>query len=496
MILQREKKIPVWGTGEDGEEIQVTFRGVTEKAAVKDGVWFVELPPCEACIQETLRIDCAQKTITFRDVAVGEVWLAAGQSNMEFYMFFDEDYEKEKLHCENSLIRFFDFPKLAYDRQEEDFDYSEMGFWRSCSSDDLKYYSAVAYYAAVKLHKELNVPIGIIGCNWGGTTLSCWMKREDLSRHGQVWLEEYQNSLAEISDMESYKTEYRKNPVNGKGRPFEDFFNLTMMRPVPREQQLEMMKQIPDMDDVFKLGPYSPNRPSGLYEHMVSKTAPYGIRGIMWYQGESDVPHPELYQDLFKDLVKCWRRLWREDLPFFTVQLAPFEAWLAETGERFPMIRKAQENVSGQLKEIYLISTSDSGMQYDIHPKKKQPVGKRIALSMLSHIYGRSDILGDAPRAAEVSIREGIFQIRFKNAGEGLYMEPGSLPLVVRNAFGDVTVRNLRAEGEFLYGELEHWDTDNQSSSGYEILFAQTPYYKVNLYNSSHIPALPFYYMG
>lgn len=491
MVLQRNKEVRIFGIGKDHEIISLTFLDHTYQTEVLQGKWMITLPPMQEQESQIMYISGDKDRLEIRDVAVGEVWLAGGQSNMEYYMFFDAEYDKERSVCDDSAIRFFDCPEISYEGQEQDFDYHEMGFWRVCNAENLKYYSAVAYYMAKRLREELHVPVGILGCNWGGTTLSCWMDEAYLQKHGEIWMEEYRQQEAAIQDMEAYRQEFRHNPMNQRGLPFEDPFNLMMMREVPRERQLEMMAKLPDKEMAFQLGPYSPNRPGGLYHTMCEKVAPYSIRGVLWYQGESDAPHADIYKELLKDLIACWRALWREELPFLIVQLPPFEAWLADIGQRFPEIRQAQDEVCREIEETYLVSASDAGMQFDIHPKMKRPIGTRLAFAALSHVYSFSQIEGTAPRAERIEItdhQDGSSELKivFSHCEDGLILQKDvPVPLIVESDGKTIPVYNISAKGSCLSVSVPKTDKA-------VIRFAQTPYYLVHLYNSAGIPALPF----
>lgn len=486
MVIQRNRPFVIWGTGEDKEKIRIRIGENTAETTVKNGKWKAEIPPMEAAKGLTLTAESDSRTVVLEDVAVGEVWLAGGQSNMEFFMRFDSGYEEEKNGCFNPDLRFFDYPEVSYPEQEQDFDYSQMGYWRTCTPENLKYYSAVAYYFQKRLQQDLNVPVGIIGCNWGGTTASCWMADEYLKRSGSVWLDEYEAQVCQINDMEAYSTAFRSNPMNDKGRPFEDPFLLKMLSVTTREEQIEMMQNISG-DFLPPAGPLDPNRPCGLYHTMLEHVAPYSIRGVIWYQGESDRIHGDIYKKVFLDMVECWRELWGEQLPFLTVQLAPFEAWLDQTGEGFPQIRE-QQRMAAEEEGIYMVSTSDIGMRFDIHPKNKRPVGERLAKMAEGNIYG-FPILAEAPEAVAVQAVERGFEITFSRVGDGLTVAGESInALTIEGPDGKTAeIDSFAIRKDCLYVSVK------QCSSGqYRILYAQTPYYEVNLFNSAGIPAIPF----
>ena len=177
MILQREKPIYVWGEGTPGMEVTARIQGKKGTAVVDDtGRWKVEIPALEASEKEELLITSAEESLTYNEVAVGEVWVAGGQSNMEFWMRYEKHREEEFKNCPHRNLRFFDVPEICYEGQEEEFDYSRQGIWREAvSQEELEYFSAVGYYFQKEIQKELGVPVGVIGCNWGGTITRAWM---------------------------------------------------------------------------------------------------------------------------------------------------------------------------------------------------------------------------------------------------------------------------------------------------------------------------------
>ena len=494
MVLQQEKPIIIWGEGLTGETIQVTLKDEKQTTTVENGKWQVMFPAMKA--QTDLRITVTGKdnSIVIDDVAVGEVFVAGGQSNMEFFMRYDEDYAQEVKVCDNPNIRFYDVPEVSYAEQEQDFDYSRMGFWRICNKENLEFYSAVAYYCARNLQRDRQVPIGIIGCNWGGTVAVSWMSDEYVKRHGQIWKDEYLEAIRDVDD-EKYRENYRKNPLNGRGNLFADEFSEVMLRGISREQQLLWMKDAPPIeDDFFKPGPYHPNTPGILYENMVKKIIPYPVRGVLWYQGESDETHADIYKEVLSDMIDCWRESWGCQLPFFCVQLAPFEVWLDNTGEKYPVLRQQQQMLADEKDEVYLISSSDAGLQYDIHPKKKQPIGERLALSIRGHLYGEK-VLCEAPRGKELTWDNDTLWISFVNAEGGLLTEGRqieALQLIGNKEDADALID---PKGYSVFVNDEKIGIRFEKPMNYTTIcvkFARSPYYTVNLYNKAGIPAVPF----
>lgn len=228
------------------------------------------------------------ETITFSQVAVGEVWVAGGQSNMEFHMRYEKHLTEALKVCVNPRVRFFDVPEVSYGGQDEEFDYSRMGIWRKADPENLEYFSAVGYYFERELERVLDVPVGIIGCNWGGTRSCAWMSVESVERAGKPWMQMYEDRIAEM-DMDEYWETQHGNPMNHRGDPFADPFEETVLpRTLSTEELTDFFQKMPAGTEEYRECMLPCEIPGSLYEHMLKTVAPYGIRGFLWYQGESD----------------------------------------------------------------------------------------------------------------------------------------------------------------------------------------------------------------
>lgn len=495
MTLQRNKKIAIWGKADTNRIIEVKLSdmksGVKTKTDSK-GDWSVLLPEHKAARDMALIITDGQDTVWIQDVRIGEVWIAGGQSNMEFYLKFDKEWnEVSQTVCPD--ITFFDYPEVSFEKQLEQMDYSKFGIWRTCFPENLPYYSAVAFYFAHKLYETQRIPIGIVGCNFGGTPACAWMDEKILTgTPGACWIEHYKKDLEQI-DMATYEEDFLRNPVNDHTDPLKQSDDMTgrILSPgLSREEQKELLEQFSENMDssallTFLTGPWSEKRPGGLYETMLKKIVPYTARGIIFYQGESDEQYADTYEYMLAELIRQWRVLWKEELPFLMVQLAPFEEWMGSTGERYPILREAQEKVSKRLEQVYLCSSSDAGMQWDIHPKEKRKIGERLAMLARGHVYGEV-IDCEPPEVSSVTCEANHIVVQFHHA-EGLHLEGEQLEaLKVCDPRGNILQPDeiLIENGKLhLYGR---WPQNIQ------IEFAWSPYYKVNLYNKWKNPAKPF----
>ena len=487
MVLQRQKEIAIWGTGRPGSTVEIRL---AEDEAVRatvssDGTWSASLQPHEADRGLRLVLADERTRIEFTEVAIGEVWIAGGQSNMEYFLAFDGDRREVLAGPPDPDIRFFDSPRTSYEGQLEEKDYSRFGTWRTSTPEDLPYFSAVGYYFAADLHASLGVPVGIVGCNWGGTPASAWTSEERLEAgEGRVWLDEHRAQLEGV-DLEIISAAYRADPLNDTTDPLKPSLLTLLLSPgFPRPVQKALVALGGRRLKYPVVGPLHPFRPAGLHEVMLKRVAPYTTRGVIWYQGESDATHPEIYADVFGALIRSWRDLWREDIPFLFVQLAPFGEWLVSTGEAYPELRRQQQVVADTVPGTWMASSSDSGLQWDVHPKRKRPIGARLALLARRHLYGQS-IQGDPPRFVSAErTREGV-DVRFADA-DGLRLRQGEVPLDVRSPSGRrIAVSGLRVEGDRLVviGSFPPRSV---------VSFAWTGFYNVPLVNGAGIPATPF----
>ena len=238
---------------------------------------------------ETIEISCPDGKIIINDVQVGEVWLAGGQSNMEFCMRYDADFESEKQEKPDDSLRFFDYPEVSYVGQIEEADYGKhYGFWRKADPEDLERFSAVGYYFAKDLRKKYQIPVGIIGCNWGETPACAWMPENAIIEGGgQIYLQEYDAAVKEL-DLEAYDEQFKNNPGSWKTDQFSDMIGDMLLKGCTMEEfgnkiaklGVDFSKLDP-ADFTLKMGPKNEQRPSGLYESMLKQVAPYTVKGVI-----------------------------------------------------------------------------------------------------------------------------------------------------------------------------------------------------------------------
>lgn len=448
MVLQREKPIVIWGNAPAKSQICVSLSASENSKSSDNGAvcsevsapahadaimctyataentWQCTLPPQTAGENLILTATCAiisdnsdstktafSETITLHNVSIGDVWLACGQSNMEFFLRYEETWDSIQNLEKNPKIHMYNVPQLAFDEHQKDT--TGWGTWITEGDPGFDTFSAPGYSFARNLQPHIDVPIGIIGCNWGGTTASAWLDPAYLDTPKlRIYLDEYEAALKAYSpqDMERISLEsweFETSPKHG-----EDFMPLMYGRELAWQEQY----MIEHADDpVIPMGPWSINRPGGLYRQMLEPLIPFAIKGALWYQGESDAGHADVYDKLMEALISCWRKNWQDDFPFLFVQLAPFGRWLQCDSTSYCETRKAQEKVSKTVPNTAMASIMDIGSYYDIHPKKKMEVGKRLALLARGHVYGES-LLCDSPELADISIKHR------ENAASEIYL--------------------------------------------------------------------------
>lgn len=487
MVLQQGKKISIWGTAEPESQIRVELqRQQKEAVTTENGRFEVWLEPLNASDEEQLLVTDGRSTICLKDIAVGEVWLAGGQSNMEFWMRYEKHIEEVRKNCDNPRVRFYDVPEIAYDGQREQFDYSRMAVWRKADAENIDYFSGVAYYFAAKLEKELNAPVGVIGCNWGGTTTAVWMRKESVAQVGRVWLENHERAKSG-KDMDAYWEKQKTLADNDTSNPFANPFNEQFLPTTPPAEELlqftiaSIQSGERDLENQA-LAPAS--FPGCLYEHMLKTLEGLVFRGVLWYQGESDEPHADLHAIMLTRLIEDWRALFcNPELPFLTVQLPGYDSWCGYPQLRFRELRKMQKAVADAVSQVYMTSISDAGEKMDIHPKNKKIPGERLCLLALGKVYGK-EILCEAPEPDEV-IRDGnTITIHFKNAQSGLRLKGEEMNALI--------VESRKSYSVALDGENLRITFAEEPEPYLWIRHAVQQYYTVNLYNKSDIPAIPF----
>jgi sialate O-acetylesterase len=468
MVLQRDMKVPVWGTADPGEEATVAFAG-QKKSAIggADGKWRVELDAMSASAQERPLVVTGTKTnqpVRFNDVLVGEVWLCSGQSNMDFtvaktekYYFAGVNNEAEEVAAANHpLIRMFTGEwRRAYEPQA-----TVAGTWRVCTPETVREFSAVGYFFARDLQQQINVPIGIITETFGASTAQAWIRREAIAANPQLkpTLDEFDTKMRTYippteEELKPWREAAEKAKAEGKRPPRRP-------RPDPVQDQ---------------------HNPTVMFNGMIAPIVPYAVRGVLWYQGESITAPRELFPLWNQTLITDWRRLWGSELPFFFVQLAAHKA-----DSNNPSVREDQARALA-LPNTGMAVTIDIGDAGNVHPKDKQDVGARLARIALAKVYGRH-LECSGPVYECMRIDGNAVRLEFSHASGGLVAKGGELKtFAIAGSDRRFVPAVARIEGETVV----------VSSSGVTapaaVRYAWESYPEgCNLYNTAGLPAPPF----
>ncbi|NJN25628.1 MAG: sialate O-acetylesterase [Cyclobacteriaceae bacterium] len=596
MVLQRNVSAPVWGTATPGEKIIVEIQGMAVTTLTgKDGRWKVYLPPFEAGGPYVVTIR-GNDALTLTDVMFGDVWVASGQSNMAWKLENAQNGAEEIEAANYPDIRMFYVPRTVASAPKNDLN---DGQWDICTPEIAKEFSAVAYFFGKELHQDINVPIGLINCNWGGTAAEAWTSTEMLKT-----LPDFEQQMADLqqepnweADMEANRQrESEKNKListSNKGLELgvtkinynsndwpvviapkwkEDLKGIVWMRKVIEipsefkgqeikfdlgridnqatvyfnEQELgttgsprfaeftvpaKLVKSGKNViavrllhrwgtanfagpEDRMKLyapngavlenlaGPWKyltglepdfpqvnsyQNYPSSLFNGMVNPIIPYGIKGVIWYQGESNAGRAYQYQTLFPAMIQDWRVRWGLDyFPFLYVQLANY----------MDIPEQPQEDDWAELREAQLMAlrlpntgmavTIDIGEMFDIHPRNKQEVGHRLALAAKSIAYDQ-DLEWSGPLYRSMVVNGRDVEITFDHVGKGLQVKGDQLEGF---QIAGKDKKFYWAEAQIVGGKV--FVTSDKVTEPVAVRYAWAINPKANLYNKNGLPASPF----
>lgn len=472
MVIQCDQPVKVWGWATAGSEVTVSLDGnkVSGRAGA-DGRWTVQLKSVPAGGPYKIVVNGDGSQIDIRDVLAGEVWLCSGQSNMAMTVNRARDYEAEAAAADYPQIRMFKVTS-GHAQQPQD---RCTGDWSVCSPDTVGGFSATAYFFGRRLHRELNVPIGLINSSVGGTSVESWT-----SMPAQAEVVEIQpridawNEADAAYDADAAQARYEKALVSWKARANEA--KEAGQRP-PRKPQLAAK---PRMDR---------NYPANLFNGKINPIVGYTIKGAIWYQGENSSGRgfAHLYGVQLRTLIADWRKRWGQgDFPFGWVQLPNYRAPQVDPVETSGWVL-VQEGMLKTLAvpETGMAVTIDVGEEKDIHPKDKQNVGHRLAQWSLADVYGKDIIpLGPIFRSATTSGRE--VTIEFDHA-KGLAAKDGR---VVGFAIAGKDQKFVTADARIVGQRVVVSSEEVPNPVSVRYAWAANPV--ISLYNSAGIPASPF----
>jgi sialate O-acetylesterase len=609
MVIQRNTELKIWGRAGTGEQVKVTFMGKSYKTkAGPDGKWFIWLPPMKAGGPYTMEVTASNK-IVINNILVGDVWLCSGQSNMVHYMdLHKERYAEEIARANYPEIRQFLIPTRT--NLVEPLDDVTPGYWKSANPEDVKRFSVVAYFFALKIYEKYHIPIGLINASVGGTPIEAWTSEEGLKEFPEILKTIQKNkdtayvnsvnraAMAELRESNRekvidkgltgpktwYDTTYTPKNWHNINIPgyWEDQGIKDLDGVVWYRKEIEIpasMTNVPakialgrivDADYLYINGilagnttyqypqrrytvppgmlkpgrnvfvirvinhsgkggfvPDKPyylsaagqtidlkgywqykvgevfcndrnitggisvqNQPTALFNGMIAPITDYAIKGILWYQGESNASRPEEYKRLLPALIRDWRNQWAQgDIPFLYVQLPNYMdvSYLPEESN-WALLREAQLKAL-DIPNTGMAVTIDLGEWNDIHPDNKKPVGDRLALAARKVAYGEQDVVSSGPIYKSSKIEGNKIIITFSNVGSGLISGDAEDLKHFAIAGPDKKFKWGRAIIENNTAVV--WNDDIPNPAYVRYAWADNPDF-ANLYNEEGLPASPF----
>jgi len=425
-VLQRGVKVPIFGTGDDGDEVTVEFQGKSASTTVKSGKWRVELGPFEAGGPHTMTLTGTTSSFV-KNVYVGDVWVCAGESNMQSPVQSAEGYAAAiGAGRRNRELHFYTVKRAGADKPPA----SNPGKWsEGAGSATIGVFSAVGYYFGRDIAEATDVPIGLIACNHFSSSAEAWTSRESI--------------LAE-----------------------------------------------PTLKYLVEDAPpaYYTQTPGKLYTGMVLSIADYAVKGVIFYQGESNVERADKYRTLFPLLIADWRKAWnRPDLPFLFVQLNGYKPSSSKSGEGRPAeLREAQLEVWKTTPNTAMVVSTDFSDPYNQIPKAKEPIGKRLAFAARALVYGEK-FEYSGPVVREATVSGEVVKLTFDHTGDGLLAKDGKLTGFTIAGADDEFVP---AEAEVVGNEVIVKNEAVKEPKRVRYNWADYP--TGNLFNKDGLPASPF----
>lgn len=499
MVIQARQPIKVFGEGEGRGSVSflgrsVEFDSCRERFCVTLGACDEYGGPYE------MEIALNGENIILKDIYVGEVWLCGGQSNMEMPLFRTEYGVEEAEIAANDKIRFFtvarrlrgDIPNYGWHFIKS---YSEDTPWQVCDEYSAARFSAIGYYVAKELQKKLGCAVGMISCNWGGVRMESFT--------GRKWLEEdpaLSHIVAEwdeaVSKLDLEEHEKTLQRIDVEFKNIYDRIDRDEVEQV-REKGVRPLIGGPVGLPWFPMGPHTPNALGCLYESMYSRIIPYAIKGIVWYQGESNSRYG--YLERYLAYMRCMRDSFENpDLAFYAVELASFSDYWGSTfqstddrfvtGENWAFKREQQQRATEIAPNNYLVTSMELGDLYDIHPIQKKELSRRAALKMLKYSYG-FDLDADQPVFRNAIFEGNKVTLEFDNAEGGLFCPAGLevVKMYVSDKAHSLKRARISIDGERLVLCCPELDKIELVRYGFD------DYYSGRyIYNKAGLPIAPF----
>lgn len=370
MVLQRESNVKLWGTTDAGKTVKVTTswnKKTYRTTANSNGKWNVSVSTPEAGGPYSVTVTDGE-AVTFDNVLIGEVWICAGQSNMEMPMkgFPSQPIENgpaDILHSTDPLLHVFQSKRISRVEPTD----TTVGQWKTSEPEVIRDFAATAYYFGRELRRTLNVPIGLIVTAWGGSSCESWIAREYVKPF--------------VTEKSPYQIPYKPSDIKSKNR-----------------------------------------QPTVLFNGMLNPVIGYGIKGAIFYQGEDNVPRYQDYAQQLQTMVGCWRDKWGiGEFPFYYCQIAPYEYSLINWTVNSALLREQQYIAETQIPNAGMAVLMDAGIEKGIHPPKKSVAGERLAMLALVKTYGWKGITAESARYKSMTVENGKAILEFERDKMNLY---------------------------------------------------------------------------
>ncbi len=457
MVLQQKQKNRVWGKAAPAEKVTVTIGDQSHTATADgDGLWQVMLDPMNAGGPHVLAIT-GNNEIKISDVLVGEVWICSGQSNMEWRVKSTNDADMVRVAANYPKIRSINYPNTG---SQTPIWTHENSPWMTCTPETVGEFSAVGYFFGRQLHQTLDgVPIGLINNAWGGSAVDAWIRRDLLERE-----DIYHGTLERWQGMED---------------AFDALSKKSELSDAEKKRLTALRRQMGGN-----------HRPANIYNGVLKSHLGYGIKGSIWYQGESNASRAYQYRELFPLMIDSWRKEWGQgDFPFYWVQLADFRAQVDSPAESdWAELREAQTMTMSRLPNTGEAVIIDIGEGKDIHPRNKVDVGRRLARWALAKDYG-VDIAYHSPQYASMKKQGSKIVLTFEHVDGG--WRPFDVKEPIGFAIAGADRQFVWADAKIVDGNRIEVSSDSvPDPAAVRYAWADNPV--CNMYDAVGLPLTPF----
>lgn len=468
MVLQQNTQVRIWGKAAPGEKVTVApswSRKKQKTVAAADSTWLVEIATPAASSQAVSLTVKGRNTIEINNVLIGEVWLCSGQSNMEFPVDRDTTSRwKNAMSTVKQELQNADYPEMRFFRVEHQLSPDAplddcVGTWEVCTPATAARFSAVGFVFGRKIHNAIHQPVGLIQSTWGGTHAESWTRKEAMQ--GDYYERLRADQQAIIANLPAEKERY--------AREMSAYKAALEANP---DTALKAPAKVKKLNDNLRM--------STLWNAMINPILPYTIKGVIWYQGESNDSRPADYEMVFANLIHSWRAEWKQgDFPFYFVQIAPYR-------KQSPTLREGQLRVWQTVPNTGMAVITDAGDSTNIHPRNKVVPGERLARWALSHDYG-FDVPYMGPVYKSMKVNGPVVELTFDYVGSGLDSKGEPLRgFVIAGRDGIFYPARAVIKGDKV--EV----SSPQVASPVAVRYGWDKFFRVNLYNREGLPATPF----